>query len=122
MSVETEALVKQGLTLIEHGLFPERVHANLNAPALVEHALRRGEGWLTNRGAFVAVTTPQTGRCPKDKFIVDEPGSRDRIWWAKNDRLDPAAFDRLHEEVRTHLDAGEGIAVRLAYRVEIAAG
>ncbi len=98
---------RESLTLVEHGLFPIRIHANLTPPALIEHALRRGEGHLTDRGAFVSVTTPHTGRSPKDKFITEESGSADRIWWEKTPRLEPAAFERLHDDVRGYLDARE---------------
>jgi phosphoenolpyruvate carboxykinase (ATP) len=107
MSTETSAVTRESLTLVEHGLFPIRIHANLTPPALVEHALRRNEGQLTANGAFTAITAPLTGRSPKDKFVIEEPGAVDRIWWEKNPRLDPAAFDRLHEDVRTYLDARE---------------
>jgi phosphoenolpyruvate carboxykinase (ATP) len=74
---------------------------------LIEHALRRSEGNVTDRGAFAAVTAPHTGRSAKDKFLVDEPGISDRIWWEKNARIDPAAFERLQEDVRAYLDARE---------------
>jgi phosphoenolpyruvate carboxykinase (ATP) len=104
---ETTAVQRESLTLVEHGLFPIRIHANLTPPALLEHALRRGEGSLSDHGAFMAVTSPHTGRSPKDKFLIEEPGGRDRIWWEKNPRLDPVAFERLHEDVRAWLDARE---------------
>jgi phosphoenolpyruvate carboxykinase (ATP) len=107
MKTETTAVPRENLTLVEHGLFPIRIHANLTAPMLVEHALRRSEGALTNRGAFTAVTAPHTGRSAKDKFLVDEPGLGDRIWWDKNVRLESAGFERLQEDVRAHLDARE---------------
>ncbi len=107
MSTETSAVPRESLTLVEHGLFPIRIHANLTPPALVEHALRRSEGQLSDQGAFVAVTSPHTGRSAKDKFVIEEPGAADRIWRAKNPRLDPEAFDRLHEDVRAYLDARE---------------
>jgi phosphoenolpyruvate carboxykinase (ATP) len=107
MSTETTAVQRESLTLVEHGLFPIRIHANLTPPALLEHALRRGEGTLSDRGAFSAITAPHTGRSPKDKFLVEEAGAGDRIWWEKNPRLDPAAFERLHEDVRAYLDARE---------------
>jgi phosphoenolpyruvate carboxykinase (ATP) len=107
MSTETTAVQRESLTLVEHGLFPIRIHANLTPPALLEHALRRGEGTLSDRGAFTAITAPHTGRSPKDKFLIEESGAGDRIWWEKNPRLDPAAFERLHEDVRAYLDARE---------------
>ena len=105
MSTETSAVPRESLTLVEHGLFPIRIHANLTPPALLEHALRRSEGQLTDHGAFTAVTSPHTGRSPKDKFVIEEPGGSERIWWEKNPRLEPAAFERLHEDVRGYLDA-----------------
>jgi phosphoenolpyruvate carboxykinase (ATP) len=98
---------RENLTLVEHGLFPIRIHANLTPPMLIEHAVRRGEGTLTNHGAFTAVTAPHTGRSAKDKFLVDDPGLTQRIWWEKNVRIDPAKFDLLQEDVRAHLDAHE---------------
>ncbi len=125
MSTETSAAPRENLSLVEHGLFPIRIHANLMPPALIEHALRRGEGHLTDHGAFAAITSPHTGRSPKDKFVVEEPGAADRIWWEKNPRLDPAAFDRLHEDVRAYLDAREVYVQDLfggadpAYRVPV---
>jgi phosphoenolpyruvate carboxykinase (ATP) len=107
MSTETSAVPRESLTLVEHGLFPIRIHANLTPPALIEHALRRSEGQLTDQGAFAAVTSPHTGRSPKDKFVIEEPGAAERIWWDRNPRLDPGAFERLHEDVRAYLDARE---------------
>jgi len=107
MTAETTAAPRETLTLVEHGLFPIRIHANLTPPTLIEHAIRRNEGVMTDRGAFVAVTAPHTGRSAKDKFLVEEPGTADRIWWEKNPRLEPEAFDRLQEDVRAHLDSRE---------------
>jgi phosphoenolpyruvate carboxykinase (ATP) len=107
MNTETSSVPRESLTLVEHGLFPIRIHANLTPPALIEHALRRSEGQLSDHGAFAAVTSPHTGRSAKDKFVIEDAGAADRIWWEKNVRLQPEAFDRLHEDVRTYLDARE---------------
>jgi phosphoenolpyruvate carboxykinase (ATP) len=87
------------------GVTPQRVLANLGAAELVEHAIRRNEGQLTERGAFTAVTSPHTGRSPKDKFVVDEPDSTSRIWWDKNDRMSEAHFETLLTAAREHLTA-----------------
>ncbi len=104
---EIAAAPRENLTLVEHGLFPIRIYPNLTPPSLIEHALRRSEGALTKQGAFAAITSPHTGRSAKDKFLVEEPGSSDRIWWDKNARLDSAAFDRLLDDVRAYLDSRE---------------
>jgi phosphoenolpyruvate carboxykinase (ATP) len=107
METETTTAPRENLTLVEHGLFPIRIHANLTPPTLIEHAVRRSEGVLTDRGAFTAVTAPHTGRSAKDKFLVEETGAGQRIWWEKNARLDPGAFEQLQEDVRGHLDSRE---------------
>jgi phosphoenolpyruvate carboxykinase (ATP) len=62
---------------------------------------------LTDYGAFTAVTAPHTGRSAKDKFLVDEPGSTQQIWWEKNVRMQPEGFERLLEDVRGYLDSRE---------------
>jgi phosphoenolpyruvate carboxykinase (ATP) len=90
--------------LAAHGLSAPAVHANLRYPELYEHALRRSEGQLTNRGALVVVTAPHTGRSPNDKFIVDDAESRGRIWRDKNPAMEEAAYGRLLDAVRAHLD------------------
>jgi phosphoenolpyruvate carboxykinase (ATP) len=107
MTVQGRIVQRERLTLTEHGLEPERILPNLTPSRLIEYALRREEGVLTDYGAFVGVTTPKTGRSPKDKFIVVEPGSAHQIWWDKNAKMEPDAFDRLHLDVREFLNTRE---------------
>ncbi len=90
--------------LSAHGITTKTVWANLTNPALNEHAARRNEGSFTDHGAFAVNTTPHTGRSPKDKFVVDEPGSTGRIWWEKNERISEAHFDRLLTDVQQYLN------------------
>ena len=85
------------ITYTAPGVTPQRVLANLGTCELVEHAIRRNEGQLTDRGAFTAITSPHTGRSPKDKFVVDEPGSTSQIWWDKNEKISEAHFDKLFD-------------------------
>ncbi len=84
-----------------------RIHANLGPASLVEHAITRGEGHLTDRGAFTAVTIPHTGRSPKDKFVVEDAATAGAVWWEKNAKMSPAHFDALQRDVQAHLDGQE---------------
>jgi phosphoenolpyruvate carboxykinase (ATP) len=77
--------------------------ANLSAAALVEEAVRRGEGALTASGAFSALTGPRTGRSPKDKFFAREPGSEAEIDWAENRPMPADRFDRLRDLILAYL-------------------
>src|SRR6185369_1847180 len=84
------------------------VHANLAPAALIEQAVQRQEGVLASTGALVAYTGKQTGRAPKDKFIVDEPSSHDQIDWGKvNQPMSPAVFERLLAKARDYLKGRE---------------
>ena len=86
---------------------PGRVWANLPAAALVEHAVRRGEGELTGLGAFAALTGPRTGRSPKDKFTVRDALTGPRVDWAANKPMEPATFNRLADLARAYLQNRE---------------
>lgn len=83
------------------------VHYNLLEPALVQHAVERGEGEIGNGGAFLVSTGTHTGRSPKDKFVVDEPSVKDTIWWENNPPMEVQAFDKLHKDMLAHMQGGE---------------
>jgi phosphoenolpyruvate carboxykinase (ATP) len=91
--------------LAVHGLRTTgTVYARLAPAALVEWALKRGEGVLAAGGALVASTGSRTGRSPKDRYVVDEPASRADVWWGPVNRPMPAdAFERLHHRVLAYL-------------------
>ena len=68
----------------------------------------RGEGRLAEGGPLVVDTGRFTGRSPRDKFVVREPGSEGRIWWGPvNQPLEEEHFDGLREKVVAALDAGD---------------
>src|SRR2546422_341643 len=98
-----------GAALEAAGLVPRlAVHWNLHPAALYEQAVRRGEGVITEGGAFCAVTAPHTGRSPNDKFVVRESSSHGDIWWGRvNQPFEEAQFDRLRADVARHLNDQE---------------
>jgi hypothetical protein len=57
------------------------IKANLGTAALVEEAIRKGEGRLTRDGALLVDTGKFTGRSVKDKFVVRDATSEDTINW-----------------------------------------
>ncbi|HEX2765855.1 MAG TPA: phosphoenolpyruvate carboxykinase (ATP) [Candidatus Limnocylindria bacterium] len=82
----------------------EATYGNLSTAELYEHAIRDGEGIVSAHGSLVVRTGKHTGRSPKDKFLVDEPSSRDKIWWGEiNQPMSEAHYDRLRQRVLAHL-------------------
>jgi phosphoenolpyruvate carboxykinase (ATP) len=104
-------------TLGAQGLAPRGiVHWNLVPPKLIERAVERREGQLADMGPFVAVTTPHTGRSPKDKFVVREPSTEHDVDWGKvNQPLAPDRFEALLADVRSYLDARDELFVQDLY-------
>jgi phosphoenolpyruvate carboxykinase (ATP) len=88
-----------------HGVQARKdVHRNLTPAKLIEEAVRRREGVLTSDGSFVGITAPHTGRSPKDKAVVREPGSEADIWWGPvNAPFDASKYEALRGEVLEHL-------------------
>jgi len=114
-AVSTERKGKTGLE--KQGLEPSgTLHWNLVAPELVQAAMRRGEGEIADMGPFVAVTSPHTGRSPNDKFVVEEAGTRDDIWWGKVNNPFPAEkFDVLLKDVQEYLNAQPELFIQDLY-------
>ncbi len=102
------------------------VHANLTAPLLVTHALRRGEGTLSAEGALIVNTGVHTGRSVQDKFTVDDHEITAELWWRMgNQKLPPASFQILRGRILAYLQGRELFTQDLyagadpAYRVRV---
>jgi phosphoenolpyruvate carboxykinase (ATP) len=84
------------------------LHANLTAPALVAHSLRKGEGRLSTDGAIIVRTGVHTGRSVGDKFVADEPSTTKDVWWGKiNQKLPREKFALLRARVQAYLQGRE---------------
>jgi phosphoenolpyruvate carboxykinase (ATP) len=87
---------------------PARVYWNLNAPELYEEIARRSEGVFSNHGAMIVDTGEHTGRAAKDKAIVREPGSEDKVFWGDvNKDFPQEKFNALKERMMAHAKGRE---------------
>jgi phosphoenolpyruvate carboxykinase (ATP) len=94
---------------------PANVYWNLTTPELYEEIVRRREGVLTPYGSLIVDTGEHTGRAAKDKAIVREPSSEDKVFWGEvNKDFPQAAFDALRERMMRHLN-GRDIFVQDTY-------
>ena len=55
------------------------VYKNLNEIELVEEAIINGEGKLGKGGSLIVFTGDKTGRSPKDKHVVREENTADKL-------------------------------------------
>ena len=128
-SVEGRDRLDDGGGLEAHGIHAAaRVFWRPTTSILYTHALTRGEARLAEGGPLVVDTGRHTGRSPKDKFVVREPGSENRIWWGSvNQAIEEARFAGLRDKVVSYLEprdlyvvdafAGADPAHRLGVRV-----
>ncbi|MEP4197962.1 MAG: phosphoenolpyruvate carboxykinase [Aliishimia sp.] len=79
------------------------VYYNMMEPAIVETAIKRGEGTLGKGGTFLVTTGKFTGRSPKDKHVVKTPSVSDNIWWDNNAEMSEAGFDQLYTDMVAHM-------------------
>ncbi len=104
-----------------------RVHWNLPAAGLYEHAILRNEGVIAVGGPLVCRTGSHTGRSPNDKFVVRESTSEDHVWWGKVNRpMTAEHFETLRKDLVASLGktdlfvqdlfAGADLAYRLPVR------
>ena len=83
------------------------VYYNLLENALIEAALKRGEGRLGKGGTLLASTGKHTGRSPKDKFVVRTKSVEDSIWWENNAPMTPEHFAVLKADMLAHMQGGD---------------
>ena len=102
----TTTPLRDSADLQAHGIAAAgAVHWNPSTSLLYTHALLRGDGQLAEGGPLVVDTGLHTGRSPRDKFVVREPGSEDRIWWGPvNQALAEDSFEGLRAKVVAYLE------------------
>ena len=107
----------RAVDLSEHGLEPSgNVHWNMGSEELHQMAVELNEAKLTSDSVLLAVTGERTGRSPNDRFIVDEVGMAEEVWWGEVNRpTAPAVFDRLLVKVQEHLNSVENVFVKDAF-------
>ena len=90
-------------------------HWNYNTPSLYEEIIKRGEGNIAHLGPIVVRTGQHTGRAAKDKFIVEEPSSKDKVWWGTaNKPFSPERFNLLFHRLLAYLQ-GKDLFIQDCY-------
>src|SRR5919202_291319 len=91
------------------------VYWNLTAPELYEEIARRNEGLISAHGALLVDTGEHTGRAAKDKAIVRETDSADKVFWGEvNKEFAQEKFNALRDRMMA-ATAGRDLFVQDTY-------
>ncbi len=98
-----------------YGIKNATVHWNLTPEQLTKICIDKELGKLASSGTLAVNTGEFTGRSPKDRFIVKDDVTKDKVWWGDiNIPFDSTKFDKLYNKVVAHLSSKE-IYARDAY-------
>jgi phosphoenolpyruvate carboxykinase (ATP) len=101
---------------------------NLSPEELIEHTLQKGMGQLADSGALCINTGEFTGRSPKNRFIVKDALTTNKVDWGQvNLPFDAKAFDKLWKKVAAYFrkkelyvrDAAANASINPDYRLRI---
>jgi phosphoenolpyruvate carboxykinase (ATP) len=88
------------------------VYWNLSTPELYEEIARRSEGLFSDHGALIVDTGEHTGRAAKDKAIVRDENSDDKVFWGEvNKEFSTERFNALRDRMMAHT-AGRDLFVQ----------
>jgi len=103
------------ISLAPYGINHSNIHYQLSSAELHDITIEKKMGVESALGAIAVNTGEFTGRSPKDRFIVKDAITEDKIWWgAINIPFEPEAFDKLYDKVISYLNDTE-LYVRDAY-------
>ena len=70
-------------SLESYGITVTNVKRNPSPAELYEDAIKFDGAEITASGAISSCSREKKGRSPKEKRVVEEPGSEDDVWWGK---------------------------------------
>jgi phosphoenolpyruvate carboxykinase (ATP) len=105
----------KSISLQEYGIIDAKVNYQLSPEQLHNSTISKGQGVETSSGALAVNTGEFTGRSPKDRFIVKDDVTKDRVWWGNiNIPFDSDKFESLYNKVVDYLSHKE-VFVRDSY-------
>ena len=100
--------LKEELGLEAYGIKDATVHWNLSSEELQTITVEKGMGRETANGTLAINTGKFTGRSPKDRFIVKDDYTQEKVWWGRiNKPISPENFDKLQSEIVDYMSGKE---------------
>ena len=103
------------ISLEQYGIKNAKVNYQLSPNQLHEKTISNNQGVEASSGALAVNTGEFTGRSPKDRFIVNDNITKDRVWWGNiNIPFESDKFEALYKKVTAYLSEKE-LYVRDSY-------
>jgi phosphoenolpyruvate carboxykinase (ATP) len=96
------------VSLKDYGINSNSIRYQLTPEELHRATLEKGMGRQASSGALVVGTGEFTGRSPKDRYIVEDAITKEKVWWGDiNIPFSPEKFESLYNKVSSYLSGKE---------------
>src|SRR5690606_24892884 len=113
--MDTHINLAKTISLENLGITNATINYQLSPDALHNITLEKGQGVENSTGALAINTGKFTGRATKDRIIVKDAITEDKVWWGNvNLPFDSDRFEKLLHKVTAYLSNKE-IFVRDSY-------
>jgi len=107
--------ITKSISLEKYGINHAITHYQLSPEELHQITLDNNQGVEAATGALAVNTGEFTGRSPKDRFLVKDEETEDKVWWGDiNIPFDAEKFDALYDKVADYLSEKD-VYVRDSY-------
>ena len=107
--------ITKSISLEKYGINHAITHYQLSPEELHQITLDNNQGVEAANGALAVNTGEFTGRSPKDRFLVKDEETEDKVWWGDiNIPFDAEKFDALYNKVANYL-SDKDVYVRDSY-------
>ena len=67
--------------LDQYNITDSKIHYNTDPKDLYKITISKGQGILTSDGTLSVNTGKFTGRSPRDRYIVKDEKTKNKVWW-----------------------------------------
>ena len=108
MNRNSNDLDKHEVSLEAYGIIDAKINYNLSVDKLYTICLENKQGTLTDNNLLAINTGKFTGRSPKDRYIVSDDITKDKVWWGEINRpIQSSVYDNLYQKIINHLSQKE---------------
>ena len=108
MNRNSNDLDKHNISLDNLGIIDAKINYNLSVDELYNICVKNKQGVLTDNDVLAVSTGKFTGRSPKDRYIVSDSITKNKVWWGEINRpIESNTFDKLYKKIINHLSKKE---------------